>query len=114
MTAGFKSVVEAVEKLTAAISRGLGTAIANVPKDLTIGVHYNYDDLRAPDVQQMASGGSGRVTKPTLFLAGEAGAEDYAFSGAGRSFAGGNVATRTPSWRRSTNCATSNGTCCRA
>lgn len=27
----------------------------------------------------MARGGMGRVTKPTLFLAGEAGAEDFAF-----------------------------------
>lgn len=34
----------------------------------------------------MAAGGFGRVTRPTLFLAGEAGSEDFAFSGAGRSF----------------------------
>jgi hypothetical protein len=37
----------------------------------------------------MAVGGMGSVTRPTLFLAGEAGREEYAFSGAGRSFAGG-------------------------
>lgn len=37
----------------------------------------------------MADGGMGRVTRPTLFLAGENGVEDYAFSGGGRSFAGG-------------------------
>lgn len=36
----------------------------------------------------MASGGFGRVTKPTLFLAGEAGDEDVAFSGGGKSFSG--------------------------
>jgi hypothetical protein len=30
----------------------------------------------------MAEGGSGIVTKPTLFLAGEAGPEPYAFGGA--------------------------------
>jgi len=35
----------------------------------------------------MASGGMGRVTRPTNFLAGEAGAEDYLFSGGGKSFA---------------------------
>jgi hypothetical protein len=29
------------------------------------------------------------VTKPTLFLAGEAGAEEVAFSGAGKRFGGG-------------------------
>jgi hypothetical protein len=28
----------------------------------------------------MAAGGSGTVTKPTLFLAGEAGPEDYSFA----------------------------------
>jgi len=36
----------------------------------------------------MASGGYGRVTKPTLFLAGEAGSEDVAFSGANKRFGG--------------------------
>lgn len=44
--------------------------------------------LRRAGLIPMADGGSGRVTKPTLFLAGEAGAEDFAFSGGGRSFAG--------------------------
>ncbi len=34
----------------------------------------------------MASGGTGTVTQPTLFLAGERGREDFAFSGTGRSF----------------------------
>jgi len=41
----------------------------------------------------MADGGIGRVTKPTLFLAGEAGPEDVAFSGANRSFSGGGGTT---------------------
>jgi hypothetical protein len=36
----------------------------------------------------MAAGGVGRVLKPTLFMAGEAGPEDFAFSGGGRSFGG--------------------------
>lgn len=35
---------------------------------------------------EMALGGSFRVSEPTLFLAGEAGPEDVAFSGANRSF----------------------------
>lgn len=35
----------------------------------------------------MAKGGFGRVEEPTLFIAGEAGGEDVAFSGGGRSFA---------------------------
>lgn len=43
----------------------------------------------------MAEGGYGTVTKPTLFLAGEAGPEEYAFSGAGRRFeSGGSSETR--------------------
>jgi hypothetical protein len=37
----------------------------------------------------MAAGGFGTVTRPTLFLAGEAGPEQFAFSGANRQFAGG-------------------------
>lgn len=36
-----------------------------------------------------ANPGAGTVSKPTWFLAGEAGQEDYAFSGAGKSFGGG-------------------------
>jgi hypothetical protein len=36
----------------------------------------------------MAHGGSGMVSGPTLFLAGEAGPEEYAFSGANKSFSG--------------------------
>lgn len=43
----------------------------------------------APPVVPMAHGGQGRVSRPTLFLAGERGAEDYAFSGGGRRFSGG-------------------------
>jgi len=86
MTEGFKSVVAAVEKLTAAISRGLGTAIANIPSDITVGVHFNVDDpnIRLDDlsVNRMARGGAGVVTQPTLFLAGEAGTEKFAFGDA--------------------------------
>lgn len=42
-------------------------------------------------VELMAEGGFGRVTRPTLFLAGEEGPEDFAFSGSNRSFASGAV-----------------------
>jgi hypothetical protein len=38
-------------------------------------------------IKKMAAGGIGTVTQPTLFLAGEAGTEQYAFSGGGRSLA---------------------------
>jgi hypothetical protein len=37
-------------------------------------------------IRAMAEGGAGVVRRPTLFLAGEAGPEEYAFSGAHRSF----------------------------
>lgn len=37
----------------------------------------------------MAAGGAGVVTRPTLFLAGEAGPEEYAFSGANHRFSAG-------------------------
>lgn len=52
--------------------------------DLTIGVHFNVDQLDLPNNQPiaMARGGSGVVTKPTLFLAGEKGAEPFAFGDA--------------------------------
>ena len=43
-------------------------------------------DTKAPEPVPMADGGFGRVTRPTLFLAGEAGPEQYAFSGAGKTF----------------------------
>jgi hypothetical protein len=37
-------------------------------------------------LKPMAEGGRGIVTRPTLFLAGERGPEEYAFSGANRQF----------------------------
>ncbi len=48
----------------------------------------DWEGWATANVHPMADGGVGRVTGPTLFLAGERGPEDYAFSGAGRSFAG--------------------------
>lgn len=50
----------------------------------------NSSGIKTPfgaEVREMARGGSGVVTKPTLFLAGEAGPESFAFSGANRQFA---------------------------
>lgn len=58
-------------------------------------IKFEYDipdfpNMTAPTpVTPMADGGFGTVTKPTLFLAGEAGPEQFAFSGAGRTFGGG-------------------------
>jgi hypothetical protein len=53
---------------------GIGAAIA-----ASVSAHAAAGAIRAIP---MAEGGSGIVTKPTLFLAGEAGPEPYAFGGA--------------------------------
>lgn len=68
-------------------------AIKGIPDEITVRVNLDYGSSgggSAPSgrgATHMAAGGFGRVYEPTLFLAGEAGAEDVAFSGAGRSFA---------------------------
>jgi hypothetical protein len=71
------------------------TEIKDTFSDLVLHVPVIYDFPRVqglpqpeiPEPVPMADGGIGRVTKPTLFLAGEAGPEDFAFSGGNRSFA---------------------------
>ncbi len=54
-------------------------------------IPYEFVGLNGPAIP-MAGGGSGRVTRPTLFYSG--GNEDYAFSGEGRSFGLGALAQR--------------------
>jgi hypothetical protein len=104
MTQGFQKIVDAVQKLTDAITRGLGTAIDNIPDPHVTGTvdwqvnappGFDPNDSRYRDfpntgdmeVVPMAGGGSGRVTSPTLFFS--RGNEDFAFSGEGQSFSGG-------------------------
>lgn len=62
---------------------------------ITVPVNYDYGGINPNplplDPIPMASGGAFRVTKPTLFMAGEAGPEDAVFSGANKSF--GSAAT---------------------
>lgn len=65
------------------------------PEPVHVPVVFDIPDLPgglrmtdSPDVVPMAAGGYGTVTKPTLFLAGEAGPEQVAFSGANKRFAG--------------------------
>jgi phage-related minor tail protein len=85
---------------------GLGPAGEGIARRLTdtIGrLHFDIPvtfDVQAPNLPNlpggggaipMAGGGSGVVTRPTLFLAGEAGREEFAFSGAGRRFGSGGV-----------------------
>lgn len=87
LTEQFENVLqkldELIEKLNQAIS--LGGSLPSVPN--TTG--YVEGDQSYPDTYPMAAGGAGMVTRPTLFLAGEGGPEQFAFSGANRSFGGG-------------------------
>ena len=108
MSQGFQELMKSVDKLTQAIARGLGVALDNLPTETNLDVNVRYntegglpdsiaDPMRDINLYPMADGGTGRVTRPTLFLAGEAGAEDFAFSGGGRSFrsSGGNASIDT-------------------
>jgi len=59
--------------------------------DVVVKVRYDYSGAGVPPQPNpipMAAGGTGYVTKPTLFLAGEAGPEQFAFSGANKRFSG--------------------------
>lgn len=58
---------------------------------LTVPLNYAGGPSPFPNPYPMAAGGFGTVTKPTLFLAGEAGPEQVAFSGANRAFATGGM-----------------------
>jgi methyl-accepting chemotaxis protein len=86
-----------IEALTLKIQALIDT-LNHVPTkvDTQLTVHQRtVKDPEADDTgdtavpRPMASGGFGRVTTPTLFLAGEAGPEDFAFSGGNRRFSDG-------------------------
>jgi hypothetical protein len=76
-------------------NEGVWTAWADVVMRALRAVADGVGAIRVPSpggaapVTPMAAGGYGRVTRPTLFMAGEAGPEDFAFSGAHKSFGGG-------------------------
>ena len=98
MTQGFAKIVTVVERLTDAIARGLGLAIENIPQPVVTGiVHWDVDDIpgggfadQMPfDANPQALGGDYMVTKPTLFLAGEAGPERATFTPQGKGRASG-------------------------
>lgn len=80
-----RALIETLKELIAHIQTA-GTGLANLPAVPSVPA------APEPGVDgpiPMAAGGAGVVTRPTLFLAGEAGREEFAFSGAGRSFGGG-------------------------
>lgn len=95
MSEGFQRMIDEVKKLTDAIARGLGLAIANVPNPeitgrvkwevdaVPGGVDRTYENDWSAPVYPMANGGDFMVKRPTLFLAGESGAERATFTPVG-------------------------------
>lgn len=91
-TQGFEKIIDKIDKMIDRIAGrgGLVDSILDIP-DRTVKIRF---DVRKPKidvpgeltVSPMARGGFGQVTRPTLFLAGEAGPEQFAFSGANRDF----------------------------
>jgi hypothetical protein len=67
----------------------------DIPIDFPVGTYQQGppDQYGGVPVHPMADGGIGSVTRPTLFLAGERGPEDFAFSGGGRSFKSSSATT---------------------
>jgi hypothetical protein len=74
------------DEWTAYVEERAGKAADGVRDSFDFDLHIPivFDIPNVP-VIPMASGGSGTVTKPTLFLAGEAGAEQFSFGPANRS-----------------------------
>lgn len=93
LTQGFDRVVIKLQQLIDTLN-GAGQAIENLPA-ISIPTETGSSDAGlslwdriTQHANPMADGGFGRVTGPTLFLAGEGGPEDYAFSGGGKRFGG--------------------------
>ena len=89
MTQGFDRVVDKLAELIDGLV-ATGVAIDQIPRRIDIDVNYSdpgpgggAGDTRGDEMQH---GGMGRVSRPTLFLAGEAGPEEFAFSGANKRF----------------------------
>jgi hypothetical protein len=79
LDAKFQTLIGSIGKLVDAITRGLGGALGSLPSAFTV-----------PDTTfggAQASGGDYLVTRPTLFLAGEAGPERASFTPQGRASA---------------------------
>lgn len=91
-TQGFQSIVDKLDELIKKIG-DVPAALGNIKPIPAPWANWPpIPDLPGDGGDQtpipMAKGWQGRVTRPTLFLAGEAGAEDVAFSGGGKSFRG--------------------------
>jgi hypothetical protein len=91
LTQGFDRVIAKLQVLIDTL-QGAGHAISDLP---AVNIPVTFDEptgggflsrFRGLRVNEMAAGGSGMVSQPTLFMAGEAGPEQYAFSGAHKKF----------------------------
>lgn len=82
--AAAQHVLEVQDQLTQSLDR-VAAAIERIPSDIEIRVRTQIDGDRVAGPYPQAHGGDYWVTKPTLFLAGEAGPERATFSGAGGS-----------------------------
>lgn len=94
LTEMFENVLEKLDELIDRLDRaakGMQDLNSSTPPS-----HSPSSKTGGEDTIPEAAGGFGRVYGPTMFLAGEAGPEDYAFSGGGKSFGqagGGDSAT---------------------
>ncbi len=103
----FDRMTDAINNLVAAIRLGLGLGLSEAEQqarnlkntldqlpsgstpgyiDFVSSLIKNRNDLGLNDPVPMAAGGAGIVNRPTLFMAGESGPEEFAFSGANRTF----------------------------
>lgn len=82
-----RNIGQAGRDVAGELAGAIGSMRFNIPVSFDVAFP-DFGDFDMP-VVPMAEGGIGRVTRPTLFLAGEAGSEDFAFSGGGRRFGGG-------------------------
>lgn len=82
--AAAQHVLEVQDQLTQSLDR-VAAAIERIPHDIEIRVRTQIDGDRVAGPYPQAHGGDYWVTKPTLFLAGEAGPERATFSGGGGS-----------------------------
>jgi len=94
MWRGFDRVIEKLNEMIDRLGEALSltSQLQEVTPDAPIGGERGSGGETAQMYGEpipMAAGGYGRVTRPTLFLAGEAGSEDVAFSGANQRFGGG-------------------------
>jgi hypothetical protein len=92
--AGLNAVAAVLEALAAAkVAEGIAAGFSVIGAPLAPGYFLAgaalYAAAGATRAIPMAEGGSGTVTKPTLFLAGEAGPESFAFGGANNKLMGG-------------------------